>query len=368
MLMLAGGRFLREGCQRVIMRKRMLTFIAACLYYSGLVSLVRHWRQHSGRSLVILNYHQASGGDLDRHLLYLRRHYRVLPLETALEILYARPNEGKQIRDRFTPLAITFDDGYHDNYTHAFPLARKFQIPITIFVIPGYIESGDCFWWLKGRRLVKHTTVSEVMIQGRVYRLNRPVERKALAQVIDDRLRSATSVAEREAFSASILQLLAAPSSRAAEEEAALPLTWTQVQEMEESGYVSFGAHTMHHPVLAYLTDYTEVQNEVRDCRVVLGQQLGHPVRSFAYPIGQLQHIGDNVIGAVQQAGYDWALTTLYGFNTPQTDPHLLRRIEVDVSQHWLVLAAQATGLWGVISRLRWIPFIRSHFTNASPQ
>jgi len=67
----------------------------------------------------------------------------------------------------------------------------------------------------------------------------------------------------------------------------------------------------------------------------------------------------------VQQAGYDWALTTLYGFNIPQTDPRLLRRIEVDVSQHLLVLAAQTAGLWGVFSRLRWIPIIRKHFTNA---
>jgi hypothetical protein len=46
----------------------------------------------------------------------------------------------------------------------------------------------------------------------------------------------------------------------------------------------------------------------------------------------------------VRTAGYDWAVTTVYGFNTAQTDPYLLRRIEVDVDQHWLVLAAKASG------------------------
>lgn len=91
----------------------------------------------------------------------------------------------------------------------------------------------------------------------------------------------------------------------------------------------------------------------------MLEQQLGHPVRTFAYPIGQLQHIGDNAIRAVQKAGYEWAFTTLYGFNTPRSDPHLLRRIEVDVSQHWLVMAAETAGLWGFFSRLRWISAIR---------
>ncbi len=330
------------------MRKRILKFIATCLYYSGLIKLARWWIRRSGRHLVILNYHQATGGDLRRHLLYLRRHYRILHLEAALEELYMPSKDGRQACNRRTPLVITFDDGYHDNYTHAFALACELQVPITIFLIPGYIESGDYFWWLAGRRFVNDAQVTEATIEGHTYGLNQPKERKALTQVIDDHLRHAVSVAEREAFLVSFHRQLAVSTSVAPEEKAALPLTWTEVREMEESGYVSFGAHTMHHPILACLTDLAEVQNEVRDCRVVLEQQLGHPVRAFAYPVGQLQHIGDNVVHAVQQAGYDWALTTLYGINIPQTDPRLLRRIEVDVSQHLLVLAAQTAGLWGV--------------------
>src|SRR5205085_8050130 len=107
------------------------------------------------------------------------------------------------------------------------------------------------------------------------------------------------------------------------------------------------------------------VQREVEECRTALEKQLGHPVRIFAYPVGQLQHIGENVLRIVGQAGYGWALTTRYGFNTPRTDPHLLRRIEVDVDQHWLLIAAEAAGLWGFFSRLRWLPAIRKHFTNS---
>src|SRR5207244_1377537 len=121
-------------------------------------------------------------------------------------------------------------------------------------------------------------------------------------------------------------------------EEAMLPLTWAQVHKMAENGWVSFGAHTMHHPILGYLENLQEVQHEVRACRTILEEQLGHPVRTFAYPVGQLQHIGEDVISSVQQAGYDWALTTRYGFNTPRSNPYLLRRIEADVDQHWLVV------------------------------
>ncbi len=346
------------------MRKRMLTFIAACLYYTGVVKLALWSAQRSGQRLIILNYHRASGGDLHRQMLYLHRHSRIPHPEEALEELYT-PHEEKRVADRRMPLVLTFDDGYHDNYTYGFALACEMQIPITIFLIPGYIESGDYFWWLEGQRLARRAQVSEVTIEGRTYYLGSSREQRALAQAIDTRLRHARSVAEREAFLTTVRKAFATTSNVTVEEEAVLPLTWEEVQKMEEGGWVSFGAHTMHHPILAYLTDPQEVQREIGECRTKLEKQLGHPVRIFAYPVGQFQHIGADVLHAVRQAGYDWALTTRYGFNTLHSDPHLLRRIEVDVDQHWLVIAAETAGLWGFFSRLRWLPAIRKYLRNS---
>jgi peptidoglycan/xylan/chitin deacetylase (PgdA/CDA1 family) len=337
------------------MRKRVLQLTAACFYYSGLVKLARWTMCRLGRRLVILNYHRATGGDLSSHLLYLRRHYRILHLEAALEELYMPYKHGKRVRDRRTPLVLTFDDGYRDNYTHGFALARELQIPFTVLLIPGYVESGDYFWWSEPNRLVTHAQVSEATIEGRTYHLDQPRERKSLTHAILARLCQATSVAEREAFLMYVRKGLGVPAQALPEETNALPLTWDEVREMENSGWVSFGSHTMHHPILAYLTDARELQEEVEQCRTILEQRLGHPVRTFAYPIGQPQHIQDSVMRVVQQAGYDWALTTSYGCNTPRSDPYLLRRIEADVNQHWLVLAAEASGLWGFFSRLRWI-------------
>src|SRR6266487_4413245 len=261
------------------MRRQIGVFVAACFYYSGLVKLARWWTRRSGPRLIILNYHRASGGDLRRHLLYLRRHYRMLHLEEALEELYTPSKDGEDRCDRRTPLVLTFDDGYCDNYTHAFALACELQIPITIFLIPGYIESGDYFWWLEGKRLARRSQVSEVTIEGRTYYLGSSREQRALAQAIDTRLRYARSVAEREAFLATVRKAFDTPSNVTVEEEAVLPLTWEEVHKMEEGGWVSFGAHTMHHPILAYLTDPQEVQFEVGECRTILEQRLGHPVR-----------------------------------------------------------------------------------------
>jgi len=333
------------------MRKQVGVILAAFFYYSGLMGLARWRMQKKGQRLIILNYHRAIGGDLGRHLLYLQRHYRILHLEEALEELYNTRIGPERKQDQRTLLTLTFDDGYHDNFTHAFKLARVLQIPITIFLIPGYIESGKPFWWLEGNRLANLTQVEKVKIEEYIYQLERPGEKEKLAQAIDGHLRNAQSVAEREKFLAHLYTALMISSDTKVEDEAR-PLTWAEVREMEESGWVSFGAHTMHHPILSNLKDSEEVKREVGECRRVLEQHLHHSIRSFAYPVGRLEHIGEEAVQAVREAGYSWAVTTVNGVSTSQSDPYLLERLLGDVSRNWLVMAAEVSGIWKIFSPL----------------
>ena len=333
------------------MRTRGGVFAAALLYYSGLVWFARWLMQRSGKKLIILNYHRASNGDLHRHMRYLSHHYRMLHLDEALEELFASADRRK-VRDRRTPLVLTFDDGYHDSYSHAFTMAKKFHVPITIFLIPGYLESGEYFWWGEGRRLVRRAQVEEVVLEGHTYLLARKSERMQLSDLIDFRLRHASSIAEREAFLRSVRDLLGVPTTVTPEEENERPVSWVEMQKMQESGLVSFGAHTMHHPVLTYLTDDAELQYEVQACRTVLEQRLGCPIRTFAYPIGRTEYIGERVLEAVRNAGYTWAVTTEHQVATPTSDPHLVGRVLGDVSRHWLVMAAETSGIWNLFSPL----------------
>jgi peptidoglycan/xylan/chitin deacetylase (PgdA/CDA1 family) len=362
------------------------TLVGAALNYSGVVPVMRWWgRQRSQRRprLIILNYHRASGKGLRGQLLYLRRHYRLMPLEQALEELWRLPEEQKHRGDRRLPLVVTFDDGYQDNYTHLFPLACELHVPVTIFLIPGYLDSGAPFWWREGARLARCARVAEATLDGCTYRLAEAAQRPALAQAIDARLRYATSVAEREAFLARMCQALAvSPSPDSEDDQLAFPLNWAQVREMAASGWVSFGAHTLHHPVLACLRDPAEVAREVGACRPVLEQQLGLPIHIFAFPIGKRRHIGDEALQAVKEAGYSWALTTIEEAVTPESDPYLLPRLPGVVTSHWLVMASELAGLpgirsgllklWGSVTRVpvtcrsrrrpRWARYPRSSF------
>ncbi|MGZ3621500.1 MAG: polysaccharide deacetylase family protein [Ktedonobacteraceae bacterium] len=335
------------------MRERIRVFLAACFYYSGLVKLV-HWKiRRSGKMLIILNYHRAIGNNLVQQLHYLHRHYRILHLETALKELYDVQKGKQKVQDRRVPLVLTFDDGYRDNYTHAFPLARDLQIPFTIFLLPCYIENGGRFWWLEGKHLVKYTQVDEVIIEGCKYSLKRTEDQERLAQLIDTRLRHSRSVAEREAYLKAIRKSLNVSSATTMEDELCAPLTWAEIGKMEESGLVSFGAHTLHHPLLSYLSDPEEVKREVYECKAILEQKLNCPVNTFAYPIGKFEHFGEQGLQAAKEAGYKWALTTTEAINTAESDPYLLNRLPGDIEQHWLVMASELVGLLGIVSRLR---------------
>lgn len=335
------------------MRERLRFFFAACCYYSGLVRLAIWWQQRHGPYLAVLNYHRA-GKQIPNQVRYLRKHYRIMHLEEALEELYS----GKQnTRDTRPMLALTFDDGYLDNYVEGLKSVRELQVPITIFLIPGYIESGACFWWLAPEYLAKGTQVEKVTIQGRTYQLNLPEERQALKLALYGHLRFSPSVEERERFVAEIQQALAVKLPRRVVGEPwdnlSLPVGWEQVHEMEESGWVSFGGHTMHHPILSYLVDGEECKREVAECREVLEHHLGHSVNTFAYPVGQEEHIGEQSLQAVKEAGFKWAFSTVRGINRPQMDPLLLRRLPGDYDAHWLITASVLTGLLGIFSRFR---------------
>ena len=336
-----------------MMRERIRLVIAVCFYYTGLVRLALWCMQRSGKYLIILNYHRAVGEHLRRQILYLRRHYRIMHLEEALEEFYAQCMEKKRPDARRIPLVLTFDDGYRDNYDFGLSLASELQVPITIFLIPDYIGSGKRFWWLEGKHLADHAQVDEATIEGRTYHLRLSEEREALAREIDVHLRSARSVAAREAFLSDVHKILAVPSTVAAEDEAAMPMTWTEIRKLQESGWVSFGAHTMQHPVLACLSDPAEVRYEVSECRKALEECLGQPVHAFAYPIGKPEHIGDGALLAVKAAGYRWAVTTIEGKCTSQAHPLMLHRLPGDINQHWLVMASELVGLLGILSRMR---------------
>ena len=74
-----------------------------------------------------------------RQMEALRRHFTVLPLAELAERARRKdlPRNG---------VAVTFDDGYRDNYTNAFPVLRDLGLPATIFLTTDSLDRNALLW------------------------------------------------------------------------------------------------------------------------------------------------------------------------------------------------------------------------------
>lgn len=106
--------------------------------------------------VVVLHYHALNDktgmeeiiaitpDDFNWHMAYLKKAgYTVVALEDAVHYL---SNGGKLPKKA---VAISFDDGYMDNYEKAFPILRKYNYPATVFIATG--EIGGVNTWDLGK-------------------------------------------------------------------------------------------------------------------------------------------------------------------------------------------------------------------------
>ncbi len=177
-----------------------------------------------------------------RQLLYLlRRGYRNVSLEDL-----ANGREKATLRER--SFAITFDDGYRDNYLHAMPILEELGLTATVFITVNYVDTDQLYPWDTER---------------------------ALAEWGGPR-------------------------------EEDLSVTWEQIRHMRASGIFSIGSHTLSHPKLA-MVDVATARHEIVASKRVLEERLGAPVRLFCYPFGNLNW---EVVTMVREAGYDLGVVT----------------------------------------------------------
>jgi len=81
-----------------------------------------------------------SVGMFERYCRFFMRHFRVI----SLRDLVHRLERGRELsRD----LAITFDDGYRDNFENAAPVLEKLSLPATFFVVTQWIGTDVVPWW-----------------------------------------------------------------------------------------------------------------------------------------------------------------------------------------------------------------------------
>jgi hypothetical protein len=230
--------------------------------------------------------------------------------------------------DRYC-VAITFDDGYRDNFVHAFPILTRFRIPATIFLTTGYIDSGALPWYDHARLAFKLTSRTQLSLQelgGPSACLETEAERLKAMHLTLDWLRTIDDDTRQLGFR-ELLRNLRVTS------ELTLPgtmLTWAEIRQMQKAG-IDFGAHTVSHPALRTLPA-SRLLEEIVECKINLENRLQVSARHFAYPFGKPADFSDAAKHAVRAAGFQTAVTTIPGFNVPGHDLFELRRLNLEES------------------------------------
>src|SRR3989304_984073 len=73
-------------------------------------------------------------------ITWLKRHFEIVPLRSIEDCVQRRRYPDRSL------CAITFDDGYRNNYTNAFPVLKRMGVPATIFLTTGFIDRKFPLW------------------------------------------------------------------------------------------------------------------------------------------------------------------------------------------------------------------------------
>lgn len=253
---------------------------------------------------------------------YLARHFQFLGLD---QLAGARPPSG----DDRPCVAVTFDDGYRDNFIHAFPVLREIRIPATIFLSTGYIDTGQLPWYDEVRLAFKLTSQPRYSLQsigGPGASLETEEKRLQAMELALSWLRTIDD-ASRLLYLPELFRNLRVPG------QLILPATmlgWNEIRQMNKAG-IEFGAHTVTHPVLGTLS-LSRLQEEILGSKTTLEDRLQVPVRHFAYPFGKPADLCGNAKQVVQAAGFQTAVTTIPGLNLPGQDLLELKRLSLEES------------------------------------
>ena len=143
--------------KKLIGGRQFWSLIAVLLILLGTLLIVGHPKEEAAPAplpppeddvkVLVLNYHMVNSmfislaiepEDFDWQMKYLVDHgYHTISPDELYDFLAGQGT----LPDR--PVLITFDDGYVDNYTNAYPILKKYNLKATIFVVTGFLSKRN---------------------------------------------------------------------------------------------------------------------------------------------------------------------------------------------------------------------------------
>jgi peptidoglycan/xylan/chitin deacetylase (PgdA/CDA1 family) len=236
---------------------------------------------------------------------------------------------------------LTFDDGDVSFYLNVFPLLKKFNIPVSLYVSPYMAMTGNNFWFQE--------------IRG--YDLKRLKE--ITLRIINRRSENNIAKIPLKYILKSIPVELIYESIRLYQKETGTPpkkamnMNVEQILELNKSGLVEVGAHTQTHPVLKNETE-EKTKTEIKDSIYQLSDILGEKVRYFAYPNGDPEYdFGKREMSILSEIGIRLAFSTKTACMSKYDNPLSIPRNGLSYGNKYFMLSKLIMGTrWSTAKKI----------------
>jgi peptidoglycan/xylan/chitin deacetylase (PgdA/CDA1 family) len=220
---------------------------------------------------------------------------------------------------------ITFDDGYLDNYTLAYPALKELGIPAIFFIPTDMISKRRLGWWDVSAFILKNSQNNDIHFCG---------NRLILYGNRQNAIRHVNSVMQYMP-PCEIHQTLASLSEEckvsipAASVQGRELMDWDQIRTLSREG-MGIGSHTHTHPVLSTIPP-DEQRREMLISRQFIEKETGCRPTSIAYPLGGYSHITEDSLKIVGESGYSAGFSFNTGVNFfSKLKPYDIKRIAAD--------------------------------------
>ena len=249
----------------------------------------------------------------EKQIIFLKKYFQIVDLCELKEIKTA-DDIKKDI------IVLTFDDGYRDNYTYAFPILKKYNVPATIFLATDFISTDKLLWYDELAWILdmgSNTPDTSLLLKNDIpkdiaYDVNAYFSYTAGNGSCLGRLASRLKIlspADRKFILEKLADICALTTWPGKGDRAML--SWDEVKEMSANG-ISFGSHTKSHPVLSSLS-VDDAQREIVDSKKIIEDQLQKSVNAFAFPFGRKEDYSNVTTQFLEDEGFEYAFSTNMG-------------------------------------------------------
>lgn len=225
--------------------------------------------------------------------------------------------------------AITFDDGFENNFTVASPILYDFKVPATIYITTEFIEKNSMSWIDRIEFALENTDLKSIY----AYWLKRKIVIKDSETKISflNEIRSYVknnSNCDSSIFANELCEQLGFSKIYSSNDPIDKKMSWDQVSEANKSDLLTIGGHTHTHPILSFLNN-TQLSYELDTSIKLLKDKADITPRHYSYPEGLKHCYSENVIKELKKRGVLCCPTAINGVNNLADDLFHLKRIMI---------------------------------------